>query len=230
MLYSPAVARWEVERGARAADRRLGDQRADGRQPRVAVGEILRYRGEAELLEPPELRRAIAEARAGARTGARRHPATRAGLAPATGSSSVNVAPCAGRRPHVQRPAVRLRDRARDEEAEARARACRRRRWRGRTSRRSGPAARAGCPGRGPRPRPARGRCPPTRARPPRPPAGEYLTAFSTRLRQHLLQPLAVAAHARHGFGRVRDDVDLVLAEAGGRRPFRGRARRGRRR
>jgi proteasome accessory factor BC len=61
VLYSPAVARWEVERGARA----LSDGSAVNEQkvgsPEWLVGEILRYRGEAELLEPPELRRAIAK-------------------------------------------------------------------------------------------------------------------------------------------------------------------------
>ena len=61
VLYSPAVARWEIERGARA----LTDGSAFNEQkvgsPEWLVGEILRYRGEAELLEPPELRRAIAK-------------------------------------------------------------------------------------------------------------------------------------------------------------------------
>ena len=60
VLYSPAVARWEVERGATP----LADGSAINEQkigsPEWLVGEILRYRGEAELLEPPELRRAIA--------------------------------------------------------------------------------------------------------------------------------------------------------------------------
>jgi proteasome accessory factor C len=60
VLYSPAVARWEVERGATP----LADGSAINEQkigsPEWLVGEILRYRGEAELLEPPELRRRIA--------------------------------------------------------------------------------------------------------------------------------------------------------------------------
>jgi hypothetical protein len=60
VLYSPAVARWEVERGATP----LADGSAINEQkigsPEWLVGEILRYRGEAELLDPPELRRAIA--------------------------------------------------------------------------------------------------------------------------------------------------------------------------
>jgi proteasome accessory factor C len=60
VLYSPAVARWEIERGATP----LADGSAINEQkigsPEWLVGEILRYRGEAELLEPLELRRAIA--------------------------------------------------------------------------------------------------------------------------------------------------------------------------
>jgi len=61
VLYWPAVARWEVERGARP----LADGSAINEQKigsfEWLVGEILRYRGEAELLEPPELRRQIAK-------------------------------------------------------------------------------------------------------------------------------------------------------------------------
>src|SRR5207247_557275 len=61
VLYSPAVARWEIERGARA----LTDGSAINEQKigssEWLVGEILRYRGEADLLEPPELRRQIAQ-------------------------------------------------------------------------------------------------------------------------------------------------------------------------
>ena len=61
ILYSPAVARWEVERGARL----LTDGSAINEQSvgsaEWLIGEILRYRGEAELLEPPELRRRIGE-------------------------------------------------------------------------------------------------------------------------------------------------------------------------
>jgi predicted DNA-binding transcriptional regulator YafY len=60
VLYSPAVARWEVERGARL----LVDGAAINEQkigsPEWLIGEILRFRGEAELLEPPELRRRVA--------------------------------------------------------------------------------------------------------------------------------------------------------------------------
>ena len=75
VLYSPAVARWEVERGAQPLARRLGDQRAEGRQPGVARrrdpplprrGRAARAAGAA----PPDR-----QARADARPRARRHPA-----------------------------------------------------------------------------------------------------------------------------------------------------------
>jgi proteasome accessory factor C len=61
VLYSPAVARWEVERGARplADGSAINEQKIGSAE--WLVGEILRYRGEAELLEPPELRRRIAK-------------------------------------------------------------------------------------------------------------------------------------------------------------------------
>jgi predicted DNA-binding transcriptional regulator YafY len=61
VLYSPAVARWEVERGARplADGSAINEQKIGSSE--WLVGEMLRYRGEAELLEPPELRREIAK-------------------------------------------------------------------------------------------------------------------------------------------------------------------------
>ncbi len=61
VLYSPAVARWEVERGARplSGGSAINEQKIGS--PEWLVGEILRYRGEAELLEPLELRREIAK-------------------------------------------------------------------------------------------------------------------------------------------------------------------------
>jgi proteasome accessory factor C len=59
--YSPEVARWETEKGARPlvdgaalADRVVGS--ADW-----LVGEVLSFRGEAVVLEPPELRKRVAE-------------------------------------------------------------------------------------------------------------------------------------------------------------------------
>jgi proteasome accessory factor C len=59
--YSPAVARWEIEKGARPlvdgaaiADRAVGS-------PEWLVGEVVSYRGEAIVLEPPELRARVAE-------------------------------------------------------------------------------------------------------------------------------------------------------------------------
>ncbi len=61
VLYSPAVARWEVERGAHPlADGSAVNEQKIGSSGWL-VGEILRYRGEAELLEPLELRREIAK-------------------------------------------------------------------------------------------------------------------------------------------------------------------------
>jgi proteasome accessory factor BC len=59
--YSKEIARWEFEKGARrlkdgsaAAERPVGS-------PEWLVGEILSYRGEAVVLEPPELRKEIAD-------------------------------------------------------------------------------------------------------------------------------------------------------------------------
>ena len=58
--YSPAVARWEIEKGARAlvdgaaiADKSVGSAE-------WLVGEVVSYRGEAIVLDPPELRARIA--------------------------------------------------------------------------------------------------------------------------------------------------------------------------
>jgi proteasome accessory factor BC len=58
--YSKEIARWELEKGAKllrdgsaVAERPVGS-------PEWLVGEILSYRGEAVVLDPPELRRAIA--------------------------------------------------------------------------------------------------------------------------------------------------------------------------
>jgi proteasome accessory factor BC len=58
--YSPAVARWEVEKGARPlvdgaaiADKSVGSAE-------WLVGEVVAYRGEAIVLEPPELRARVA--------------------------------------------------------------------------------------------------------------------------------------------------------------------------
>ena len=59
--YSKEIARWELEKGAQllldgsaVAERPVGS-------PEWLVGEILSYRGEAIVLDPPELRRAIAQ-------------------------------------------------------------------------------------------------------------------------------------------------------------------------
>jgi proteasome accessory factor C len=58
--YSKAVARWEVERGAQQL--RDGSATADQKvgSTEWLVGEILRFRGEAVVLEPPDLRRSVA--------------------------------------------------------------------------------------------------------------------------------------------------------------------------
>ncbi len=60
ILYSKKVARWEVERGAQplrggtaVAEQKVGS-------PEWLVGEILRFRGEAVVVEPPDLRRSVA--------------------------------------------------------------------------------------------------------------------------------------------------------------------------
>jgi proteasome accessory factor C len=58
--YSPVVARWEVEKGARPlADGAALSERAVG-SPEWLVGEILSFRGEAEVLEPADLRKRVA--------------------------------------------------------------------------------------------------------------------------------------------------------------------------
>jgi predicted DNA-binding transcriptional regulator YafY len=60
ILYSPEVARWEIEKGA--GRRRGGSAVADLRVGSVdwLVGEILAYRGEAVVLEPADVRAAVA--------------------------------------------------------------------------------------------------------------------------------------------------------------------------
>jgi predicted DNA-binding transcriptional regulator YafY len=59
--YSKKIARWEIEKGAH----QLSDGTAAAERPvgsaEWLVGEILSHRGEAVVLEPPELRRAVAE-------------------------------------------------------------------------------------------------------------------------------------------------------------------------
>src|SRR5207253_406395 len=59
--YSKVVARWEVEKGADPLD----DGSAVAEKPvgsaEWLVGEILSYRGEAVVLDPPELRQAVAK-------------------------------------------------------------------------------------------------------------------------------------------------------------------------
>jgi proteasome accessory factor BC len=58
--YSKRVARWEVERGAQALrdGSATAEQKVGGTE--WLVGEILRFRGEAVVIEPPDLRRSVA--------------------------------------------------------------------------------------------------------------------------------------------------------------------------
>ena len=59
--YSPAIARWQVERGARPlADGAALTELPVG-SPEWLVGEIFSHRGEAVVLEPEDLRRRVAE-------------------------------------------------------------------------------------------------------------------------------------------------------------------------
>jgi proteasome accessory factor C len=59
--YSPAVARWEVEKGARPlVDGAALAERAVG-SVEWLVGELISYRGEAIVLGPPELRARVAD-------------------------------------------------------------------------------------------------------------------------------------------------------------------------
>jgi proteasome accessory factor C len=59
--YSPAVARWEVEKGARPlVDGSALAEKSVG-SAEWLVGEVVSYRGEAIVLEPPELRARVAE-------------------------------------------------------------------------------------------------------------------------------------------------------------------------
>jgi proteasome accessory factor BC len=59
VLFSPVVARWRIERGATPLSRgyALEDVRVGG--PDWLVGEILSFRGEAEVLEPAALRKEV---------------------------------------------------------------------------------------------------------------------------------------------------------------------------
>jgi predicted DNA-binding transcriptional regulator YafY len=59
--YSKEIARWEVEKGARPLDDGSAVAEKPVGSPEWLVGEILSYRGEAVVLDPPELRRAVAE-------------------------------------------------------------------------------------------------------------------------------------------------------------------------
>src|SRR5579862_3772923 len=58
--YAPDVGRWEVEKGATPLlDGRAQSERAVG-SPEWLIGEVLSFRGEAVVLEPPDLRAQVA--------------------------------------------------------------------------------------------------------------------------------------------------------------------------
>ena len=58
--YSKAIARWEIERGARPLADGSAVMEAKVGSPEWLVGEILSYRGEAVIVEPDDLRRLVA--------------------------------------------------------------------------------------------------------------------------------------------------------------------------
>jgi proteasome accessory factor C len=58
--YSPAVARWEVEKGATSLVDGAGLRESKVGSPEWLVGEVLSFRGEAVVLEPQELRARVA--------------------------------------------------------------------------------------------------------------------------------------------------------------------------
>jgi predicted DNA-binding transcriptional regulator YafY len=59
VLFSPVVGRWRVERGAQPLAKGYALEEVRFGSLDWLVGEILSYRGEAEVLEPPELRREV---------------------------------------------------------------------------------------------------------------------------------------------------------------------------
>jgi proteasome accessory factor BC len=59
VLFSPAVGRWRVERGAQPLAKGYALEEVRFGSLDWLVGEILSYRGEAEVLEPVELRREV---------------------------------------------------------------------------------------------------------------------------------------------------------------------------
>ena len=61
VLFSPAVGRWRVERGAQRLAKGHAIEEVRFGSLDWLVGEILSYRGEAEVLEPSELRREVLE-------------------------------------------------------------------------------------------------------------------------------------------------------------------------
>ncbi len=59
VLFSPAVGRWRIERGATPLAKRYALEELPVGSADWLVGEILFFRGEAEVLEPADLRKAV---------------------------------------------------------------------------------------------------------------------------------------------------------------------------
>jgi predicted DNA-binding transcriptional regulator YafY len=57
--YSPEIARWQVERGARPLVDGAAIAELSVGSPEWLVGEIFSHRGEAVLLEPADLRKVV---------------------------------------------------------------------------------------------------------------------------------------------------------------------------
>ena len=94
VLYTPEIARYEIERGARKLSDRSALREIPVGSDEWLESEILSKRGEAIVLEPPDLRARIGLRRARARERARSRTAPRQGV---TGSVKTNVAPSPGR-------------------------------------------------------------------------------------------------------------------------------------
>ena len=59
--YSEVVARWQVEQGARPLEDGSAVRDREVGSPEWLVGEMLSFRGEAEVLEPADLRALVAK-------------------------------------------------------------------------------------------------------------------------------------------------------------------------
>ena len=117
VLFRKKIAPWRIERGARPlADGTALEEMRHGSVEWI-VGEILSYRGQAVVVEPEELRAAVAaRARALVKPLGKRR---RANALRADGKPDGERRAVAFPGVDLERAAVRLGDRARDEEAEA---------------------------------------------------------------------------------------------------------------